>query len=1421
MPLEIKKMRYNLGKHSFFLTLFIVGLFFLGAVIQGEQGLNAGGTSSSVIDDNVLPTVSIISPTEFSTLSGIVTVMGTAHDSDGAVDHVEVSIDRGDWFNATGTTNWTYEWDTTLENNGECRISAQSYDGIDSSNVTFIDVMVNNTPLNTPPTINITSPLDGNSVAGLTTITGFAYDSDDDPLNITLRIDEGDWMPVALFMAPPYISWSYQWNTSLVSDGSHTITVKAYDGQNYSDPLSQITVSVHNTFTMVSMSPLSQVIDPGDIFTVNITILPHTPIMGIQCNLSFNSTFLQAQNVSMGNFFEGYSIINNTGTIDNINGTITRIFSAIYLSSTGSSVPGTFVTITFSSRGIPGVGFLELSNVIVVDEQIKPVPLQLHNGSVTILADTLPPQINTIGFTPDTPSSGGYVNITYNVTDNQDVDTVKLNITGPLGFQSLNVTMDKRSYYYNATYPLPGLYSFFIWVNDTNGNVNISEIYTFEISDYMQSHVSFNNLSVPITKLLVGDQVNLSVNVTNTGEKGGNLTLFLYINASLQPSVNTRIWLDANETKRVSLESYPLMNPGIYTVTVGNSTSLTEDCEPLVITVHVPPLFSFTNLSIQPGIILLIGASPTIYVNVTNSGGMGGNVTLFLYVNDSRHYGCNTTIWLDANETKQASIESHPLMNPGICTVTVGNKTNPIEYLEPLVVTIRKPPQFTPLSLTVSPQTILRGESVTLHVNVTNTGDIDGYATLFLYINDTPHHNCNRTVFIQSGETKTIILVVHSIMTPGLYNVTVGNKTSTSPNLEPVMVTVLMPPTFIYANLNITPSDVPLGAISNMSVTVTNIGDIGGNITVFLYINGSIHYGCNRTLSLNANEAQTINFSIHPLMTPGIYNVSVGNESGPSPDLDLKSLQVTDSIPPEIININLLAPFQMPGGWINISAIITDNHHIDQVFLYMTLPNGSKKNYSLLENTTDNTTYYCNQTYHVTGYFTFYIRVHDPSGNHINSSLYQFWFYETTQSKIINTGENTIDASQETGVFLYINSTSNTTVTISRYPHNPYPDATQEMGLVSLFLELNIANTTAIEWPINLTFFFTSNDVTNSGMNTSQLLGIFYWNETVQSWHKYSHTGVNLTEFNGYTGSSWVLIDHLTTLVIGGDISHPTCTITYGPMGQITDTDVLFEWMGNDDYTPPSLIEYQYKLEGYETSWSPWTTSTSKNYYDLVGGTYTFHIQARDKAGNIAIPLTRSFTVPLNQPPVANFSWAPTKPTDLESVTFLDNSEDSDGSIINWTWDFGDETIAYGEDVDHLYTINGIYTVTLKVKDNDEETNVIQKTIEIFNVAPSALFNYSLDDRTVSFTDESTDTDGTITSWYWEFDDDHYSVTSNPVHSYEKEGKYTVILTVTDDDMDSDIYTTTITIEDEGGIPGFELLTLLGALIIIYFYKRK
>jgi len=228
---------------------------------------------SGYSNDNILPTVNITSPLNNDTVAGMVQVTGTAHDSDGEVYHVEVSIDRGPWINATGTTNWTFQWDTTLEKNEMHKISAQSYDGTDYSNVSSIDVTVDNTQQNTLPIINISYPSDGDIVANFTTIMGFAYDSDDDPLNITLRIDEGDWMPVSLLISPPYISWSYHWNTSSVSDGTHIIIVQAHDGHNFTQV--SITVTVSNFNPRVNALPMVNITSPldGTFVTGTVTLM--------------------------------------------------------------------------------------------------------------------------------------------------------------------------------------------------------------------------------------------------------------------------------------------------------------------------------------------------------------------------------------------------------------------------------------------------------------------------------------------------------------------------------------------------------------------------------------------------------------------------------------------------------------------------------------------------------------------------------------------------------------------------------------------------------------------------------------------------------------------------------------------------------------------------------------------------------------------------------------------------------------------------------------------------------------------------------------------------------------------------------------------------------------------------------------------
>jgi len=68
------------------------------------------------------------------------------------------------------------------------------------------------------------------------------------------------------------------------------------------------------------------------------------------------------------------------------------------------------------------------------------------------------------------------------------------------------------------------------------------------------------------------------------------------------------------------------------------------------------------------------------------------------------------------------------------------------------------------------------------------------------------------------------------------------------------------------------------------------------------------------------------------------------------------------------------------------------------------------------------------------------------------------------------------------------------------------------------------------------------------------------------------------------------------------------------------------------------------------------------------------------------------------------------------------------------------------------------------------------------NEAPSAAFGFSVNDLTVNFSDNSTDSDGSIVSWSWDFDDGSSSTSQNPSHTYTSAGTYSVTLIVTDDD---------------------------------------
>jgi hypothetical protein len=100
----------------------------------------------------------------------------------------------------------------------------------------------------------------------------------------------------------------------------------------------------------------------------------------------------------------------------------------------------------------------------------------------TIL-DTQDPQIGDPHATPNPQEKDGFVNITVNITDNEDIENVWINITFPNGTW-INDTMKKGSgdeWYYNASFPNIGNYTYSIWAEDTSGNSKSSDPETFVI----------------------------------------------------------------------------------------------------------------------------------------------------------------------------------------------------------------------------------------------------------------------------------------------------------------------------------------------------------------------------------------------------------------------------------------------------------------------------------------------------------------------------------------------------------------------------------------------------------------------------------------------------------------------------------------------------------------------------------------------------------------------------------------------------------------------------------------------------------------------------------------------------------------------------------------------------------------------------
>ncbi|WP_426302602.1 PKD domain-containing protein [Arthrobacter sp. R-11] len=165
-------------------------------------------------------------------------------------------------------------------------------------------------------------------------------------------------------------------------------------------------------------------------------------------------------------------------------------------------------------------------------------------------------------------------------------------------------------------------------------------------------------------------------------------------------------------------------------------------------------------------------------------------------------------------------------------------------------------------------------------------------------------------------------------------------------------------------------------------------------------------------------------------------------------------------------------------------------------------------------------------------------------------------------------------------------------------------------------------------------------------------------------------------------------------------------------------------------------------------------------------------------------------------PPVARF----TSSTDGLTVSVDGTtSSDANGPISSYAWTFGDGGTGTGVTAQHTYAAGGTYNVQLTVTDNTGLTNSVTHAVTVTapppNQPPVAAFTSSATNLSVAFNGTgSSDSDGTIASYAWDFGDGGTATTSTPSHTYAAAGNYQVMLTVTDDDGATGTLTQTVTV---------------------------
>jgi len=190
--------------------------------VNAYKAVMAAGTATT---DTTLPTVSINSPGNGATVSGTISVQGSAADNVG-VTSIQFSVD-GVVVASAASSPFSFSLNTANYTNGSHSLKVTASDAAGNTGSASVGVTVNNVVVSdtTPPQVSIVNPISGASLATV-------------GVNVTINASATD--NVAVSQVSIYIDnvlkctdtsapYSCSWNTKKATSGAHTIKVTGWD----------------------------------------------------------------------------------------------------------------------------------------------------------------------------------------------------------------------------------------------------------------------------------------------------------------------------------------------------------------------------------------------------------------------------------------------------------------------------------------------------------------------------------------------------------------------------------------------------------------------------------------------------------------------------------------------------------------------------------------------------------------------------------------------------------------------------------------------------------------------------------------------------------------------------------------------------------------------------------------------------------------------------------------------------------------------------------------------------------------------------------------------------------------------------------------------------------------------------------------